>query len=166
MHTNLERLIVNWAKSSNLNVANLIMLDRADDHFLSYELCAVKRNLLIFFNKASAHVPNFDFVIYEPSTQQVVAVVSIVATDYEKITETAYWKYKLKEDIVTSCIKVFIIELVNHDSCELLDRDVKLDTILNTEFDGYFPISKSDLQNDFAQLELSLGAKILDKIRK
>lgn len=57
------------------------------------------------------HYGEFGLVIFDPSDDYVLAVVSTKSTLRERNSQTGYWKLKLLSAPVTKDIKVFFITL-------------------------------------------------------
>lgn len=105
----IEYIIADEVRSLGLETINGNKLERRiiDDEILS----KVKRNLLVDFGKFGTHLPDADIVIYNPKTAKIIAIISSKVTLRERVSETGYWKLKLKEQKITQHIKVFFATL-------------------------------------------------------
>lgn len=90
---NFEKLIwrvIDSELGSSLNL-RCIPSGKLGRKKISPELGKVYRNLLVRYGQWSL-LPDADLVIYEPSTCQVVGIISCKITLRERIAQTAYWK--------------------------------------------------------------------------
>lgn len=109
----LERLIDHILKEQILALGLKIVrgkkFERTYPENLTTELQNVKRNLSIDFGKFGFHVPDVDLVVFNPTTFQVIAVLSSKSTLRERIAQSGYWNIKIKNYNLTKHIKVFFV---------------------------------------------------------
>lgn len=109
----LERLIDYILKEEvvalGLEMVRGKKFERTYPENLTIELQNVKRNLSIDFGRFGFHIPDVDLVIYNPTTFDVVAVLSSKSTLRERIAQSGYWNIKIKNYNLTKHIKVFFI---------------------------------------------------------
>ena len=155
---NLEHLImhiiIDQISELGLHVINGNRLEKKQ--LLSEELSKVKRNLLVDYGEYGSHLPDVDLVIYNPSTFEVLAVVSSKVTLRERIAQTGYWKLKLGSDSVTKNIKVYFLTLDEDGSLTKKQPLKKGRAIVETDLDGCYVLSE-------AVIEQSEKVKTFDK---
>ena len=136
---NFEKLI--WhiirdeLRSVGLGVVSGVSLGRKK---LGPELNKVYRNLLIRYGQW-ALLPDVDLVIYDPTTCDIIGVVSCKITLRERIAQTAYWKLKLASDPLTMHIKgYFVTADEDGDLVEGLVNPTRNRIIVEHELDGTY----------------------------
>lgn len=80
-----------------------------NESFPEIELDLVRRNFLVDFGESGFHLPDFDRVIYDVKSYEVIAVIFSSANLAWGIAESAYWKMKYDAVRLTKHIKVFFI---------------------------------------------------------
>ncbi|MBI5682220.1 MAG: DNA modification methylase [Deltaproteobacteria bacterium] len=109
----LEKLIDHILKEKvaglNLRLVAGKKFERTYPKNLSIELQKVKKNLSVDFGKFGFHIPDVDLVIYNPEDTKVVAVLSSKSTLRERIAQSGYWNFKIKNYPLTKHIKVFFV---------------------------------------------------------
>jgi len=147
---NLEKLILYVIRSEiedlGLKVVEGGALERTSSENLPWELGRVKRNLLIDYGEFGAHLPDVDMIIYEPSTCEVVAVISSKVTLRERIAQTGYWKLKLAKDKTTEHIKVFFITPDEDGTLATRYPAKKGRAIVEVDTDGAYVMSGKDIE--------------------
>lgn len=110
---NLEGLIMHIIRdevqSLELKIVSGNVLERTNQSKLPKELNLVKRNLLVDYGEFGSHLPDVDLIIYNPTSSQVLAVISSKVTLRERIAQTGYWKMKLANDEVTKHVRVYFV---------------------------------------------------------
>lgn len=109
----LEKLIDHILKEKvaglNLRIVSGKKFERTHPRNLSVELQRVKKNLSIDFGRFGFHIPDVDLVIYNPKDAKVIAVLSSKSTLRERIAQSGYWNFKIKNYSLTKHIKVFFV---------------------------------------------------------
>lgn len=142
----IESILQDTLKSMGLAIINVNLLRRTIGSNLSLELSQVERNLLIDFGEFGYHLPNFDFVIYEPETCKVVAVLSSKVTLRERVAQTGYWKMKLLSGKITKHIKVFFITLDEDGTLTIKKPAKKGRAIVEIDTDGCYIMNNNDIE--------------------
>jgi len=147
---NLEKLIEYIIKNSverlGLKIINGNKLERTEGKNLPDELNKVKRNLLVDFGEYGSHLPDVDLVIYQPNTSKIISVLSSKVTLRERVTQTGYWKLKLKMDSVTEHIKVYFITLDEDGTLTSKNPAKKGRAIVEIDTDGCYVLSELNIE--------------------
>ncbi|MFH1560732.1 MAG: BsaWI family type II restriction enzyme [Chloroflexota bacterium] len=150
---NLEKLITHIiqreVRELGLEIIQGNTLERSQPNNLSDVLNQVRRNLLVRFGAQGEfgfHLPDIDIVIYNPSTSQVVAVVSSKVTLRERIAQTGYWKIKLSQDKTTKDIKVFFISPDEDGTLTKRSPMKKGRAIVETDIDGAYVMTEETIE--------------------
>ena len=130
---------------------------------LSTELSKVYRNLLIRYGEW-ALLPDVDLVIYEPTTCNIIGVISCKITLRERIAQTAYWKLKLANDPLTMHVKgYFITADEDGDLVKGMTNPTRNRIIVEHELDGTYAlrhIAESERVKAFPKLINDLRAMV------
>ena len=137
--------------------------ERTQPENLSTELKNVKRNLSVDFGKFGFHTPDVDLVIYNPKTYKVIAVLSSKVTLRERITQTAYWKLKLKNYELTEHIKVYFVTPDEDGTLRVRDPAKKGRIIVETDTDGSYILSETDIEESD---KVKMFDKFIDDLKK
>lgn len=145
---NLERLvqfiISNEAEKLGLRVINGNKIERKK--MLPKELSEIKRKLAVDFGKFGLHLPDVDIIIYNPTNNEIIAVVSCKVTLRERIAQTGYWKLKLLQDEVTQNIKVYFIT-PDEDGTLTTKKPIKKGrAIVETDTDGAYLMTTAEIE--------------------
>lgn len=147
---NLEKLVVHIIKdeveSLGLRVIEGNTLERANSNNLSEELNRVKRNLLVDYGEFGSHLPDVDIIIYDPSTLEIIAVISSKVTLRERIAQTGYWKIKLSQDKITKHIKVFFVTPDEDKTLSIKKPAKKGRAIVEVDTDGSYVMSEEEIE--------------------
>ncbi len=109
----LEKIIA-YILRQELEVLNLELLSLRD----------VGDTLKIDFGEYGKHHPDVDMAVCQGNRQRILAILSIKSSLRERITQTAYWRYKLNNSPKTSHIKVFLVT-PNSDNILRNDKEPK-----------------------------------------
>lgn len=147
---NLEKLILHIIKdeveSLSLKIAEGNTLEKTNNSNLSKELSQVKRNVLVDFGEFGHHLPDVDLIIYNPSTLNVIAVISSKVTMRERIAQTGYWKIKLSSDEFTKHIKVFLITPDEDETLSVKKPAKKGRVIVEVDTDGGYLMTEAKVE--------------------
>lgn len=147
---NLEKLVVHIIKdeveSLGLRVVEGNTLERTNSNNLSEELNRVKRNLLVDYGEFGSHLPDVDIIIYDPSTFEIIAVISSKVTLRERIAQTGYWKIKLSQDKITKHIKVFFVTPDEDKTLSIKKPAKKGRAIVEVDTDGSYVMSEEEIE--------------------
>jgi len=147
---NLEKLVAyiinDEIKDLGLKVADGNTLERTNSEKLSEELNRVKRNLLIDYGEFGSHLPDVDIIIYDPTTYEVIAVISSKVTLRERIAQTGYWKIKLSQDKITRNIKLFFITPDEDKTLSIKNPAKKGRAIVEVDTDGSYVMSEEEIE--------------------
>jgi len=147
---NLEKLIMYIIKEEvedlGLKIVEGNTLERTNSENLSEELNRVKRNLLIDYGEFGAHLPDVDIIIYDPTTYEIVAVISSKVSLRERIAQTGYWKLKLSQDKITKHIKVFFITPDEEHALSVKNPTKKSRAIVEVDTDGSYIMSEEEIE--------------------
>ncbi len=158
---NLEGLILHIIRdevqSLGLKIISGNVLERTNSSKLSKELGLVKRNLLVDYGEFGSHLPDVDLVIYNPSTNRILAVISSKVTLRERVAQTGYWKMKLASDAVTEHIRVFFVTPDEDGTLTTKSPAKKGRAIVEFDTDGSYVMTE-------AKVEESNKVKMFDKL--
>lgn len=147
---NLEKLIMHIIKdeveSLGLKIVGGNTLERTNTRNLPVELNRIKRNLLIDYGEFGSHLPDVDIIIYEPTSYNVLAVISCKVTLRERIAQTGYWKIKLGQDEVTQNIKVYFITPDEDKTLSIREPAKKGRAIVEVDTDGSYVMSNEVIE--------------------
>jgi type II restriction enzyme len=105
----------------------------------------VKRNLLIDYGEFGMHLPDVDIIIFDPTSSQAIAVVSIKVTLRERIAQTGYWKLKLDSAPVTRGIRVYFTP--DEDGTLITRKPTKKGrAIVEVDTDGGYVMSEDKIE--------------------
>ena len=140
----------------------VILSSEAKESNLPKDLGQVKRNLLVDYGEFGYHLPDVDMVIYNLKTQEVISVVSSKVTLRERISQTGYWKIKLKNQKLTEHIKVFFITL-DEDGTLIIKKPAKKGrAIVEIDTDGGYVLSESEIQESD---KVKMFSKFIDDLK-
>ena len=163
----LESLILYIINDEITNIGLKIVkgkkFERTKPENLSTELKHVKKNLSIDFGKFGFHTPDVDLVIYNPITYEVIAVLSSKVTLRERITQTAYWKLKMKNYELTNHIKVFFITPDEDSTLTIANPAKKGRAIVEIDTDGSYILSETDIEESN---KVKMFDKFIDDLKK
>ena len=147
---NLEKLVIHIIRdeveSLGLKIVEGNTLERTNSSNLSTELNRVKRNLLIDYGEFGSHLPDVDIIIYDPTTFEIIAVISSKVTLRERIAQTGYWKIKLSQDKITKHIKVFFVTPDEDKTLSIRKPAKKGRAIVEVDTDGSYVMSEEAIE--------------------
>ena len=147
---NLEKLIVYIIESEvsdlGLKIVDGNKLERTKETNLSEELSKIKRNLLIDYGEFGYHLPDVDIIIYEPKTNNVIAVLSSKVTLRERIAQSGYWKLKLFSQKLTKHIKVYFVTPDEDGTLITKSPAKKGRAIVEVDLDGSYVLSETEIE--------------------
>lgn len=109
---NLEKLILHIIEKSITDIGlKVINGEKLSGIQKDIELDTVKRNVIIDYGTFGCHLPDADLIIYKPVTNRVIAIISSKVTLRERVAQTGYWNFKLKESFNTKHIQVLFVTL-------------------------------------------------------
>lgn len=139
-------ILKNEIESLGFRIVKGSKFERTKPENLSTELKHVKRNLSIDFGKFGFHVPDVDLVIYDAKSFKVIAVISSKVTLRERIAQTAYWNYKIKNYELTKDIKVYFVT-PDEDGTLLHKTPAKKGrAIVETDTDGGYVLTTTNIE--------------------
>lgn len=144
---NLEKLVFHIIKKSIEEIGlKIINGNEITGSALDEKLSKVKRNVLIDYGEYGCHLPDIDLLVYNPNTLNVVAIMSSKVTLRERIAQTGYWKYKIKENPVTANIKVLFITLDEDSTLTSKSPAKKGRAIAEKDTDGTYVLTERNLE--------------------
>ena len=129
-----------------LGLKVILRYDLVKSTTLSEELESVKRHLTVDYGKFHSEIPYIDIVIYDPEDLHVVAVIRCAVNLKNQINKIGYWKLKLQTDEDTSTIKFYLVTADLDGTLKITDVPQKGRTIVETDLDGTYVLTKEDLQ--------------------
>ena len=141
----IEHLITKNIEDLGLKVVNGNRLERSKVSNLSKIESQLKRNLAIDYGEFGLHLPDVDMIIYKPKTVKVVAVISSKVTLRERISQTAYWKFKLMSDKATEHIKMYFITPDEDGTLTTKKPTKKGRAIIEVDLDGSYVLTTADI---------------------
>lgn len=146
----LEKLIDHILKEKieelNLRLVAGKKFERTNPKNLSIELQRVKKNLSIDFGKFGFHIPDVDLVIYDPRNDKVIAVLSSKSTLRERIAQSGYWHFKIKNYFLTKHIKVFFLSPDEDGNFSKNKNMNKSRAIVETDLDGAYIMTEETIK--------------------
>ena len=144
---NLENLIIHIIEKSVASIGlKIIKGNKLISANLDKELGTVKRNVLVDYGEFGCHLPDVDLIIYNPQSCGVVAIISSKVTLRERVAQTGYWKYKLKECSVTRHINVLFVTLDEDNTLTQKNPAKKGRAILETDVDGTYVLTTKNIE--------------------
>ncbi|MBF0210206.1 MAG: DNA modification methylase [Desulfamplus sp.] len=159
----IEHIITDEVRSLGLEVVNGNSLERTKGENLSKEMSLLKRNLLIDYGEYGSHLPDVDIIIYEPTTNKVIAVLSSKVTLRERIAQTGYWKIKLASNAVTKHIKVYFITPDEDGTLTIKKPAKKGRAIIEADLDGSYVVSETNIDESS---KVKMFDKFIDDLKK
>ncbi|MBF0389016.1 MAG: DNA modification methylase [Desulfamplus sp.] len=159
----IEHIITDEVRSLGLEVVNGNSLERTKGENLSKEMSLLKRNLLIDYGEYGSHLPDVDIIIYEPTTNKVIAVLSSKVTLRERIAQTGYWKIKLASNAVTKHIKVYFITPDEDGTLTIKKPAKKGRAIIEVDLDGSYVLSETNIDESS---KVKMFDKFIDDLKK
>ena len=146
----LEKLIDHILKEKIIEMKLRLVtgkkFERTYPENLSLELQKVKKNLSIDFGKFGFHIPDVDLVIYNPVNVEVIAVLSSKSTLRERIAQSGYWNFKIKNYSLTKHIKVFFVS-PDEDGNFSEDKNMnKSRAIVEKDLDGAYIMTEKTVK--------------------
>ena len=136
-----------------LGLKVVLRYDLVKSATLSEELEGVKRHLTINYGVFNSDLPYVNLVIYNPENSRVIAVISCIVNLKPRIFDTIYWRLKLQQDEIKASIKFYLITTDIDETLKIVDLPKKERAILETELDGIYVLTTSELQqNDKVKL--------------
>ena len=130
---------------------------------LSLELQKVKKNLSIDFGSFGFHIPDVDLVIYDPADAKVIAVLSSKSTLRERIAQSGYWNFKIKNYSLTKHIKVFFVS-PDEDGNFTEDKNMnKSRAIVEMDLDGAYIMTEKTVKESE---KIKTFDKFIDDLKK
>ena len=108
-----------------------------ENHKLTRQLDAAKRNLVIDYGEFGMHLPYADIVVYSPENSRVIAVISCGVNLKNRVIDMAYSKLKLQTSEITASIKYYLI------TTDFAER-----SIVETDLDGIYIISSKSIKGN------------------
>lgn len=142
----VEHIIKEAVEQMGLKIINGNALEKTQGKSLSDELSNVKRKLLIDYGINGCHLPDVDLIIYDPTCETVIAVLSSKVTLRERVAQTGYWKLKLLESSITKKIKVFFITLDEDGTLNTQKPAKKGRAIVETDTDGCYVLTENHIE--------------------
>ncbi len=156
----LEKLIAYILKdeieSLGLKIISGKKIEKTYPDNLTIELKKVKKNLAIDFGKFGYHLPDVDMIVYNPHNYKVLAILSSKSTLRERIAQTGYWNYKIKNDELTKHIKVYFVTTDEDGTLTIKNPVKKGRAIVEVDTDGSYVLSET-------KIEESNKVKMFDK---
>ena len=129
-------------------------LEKVLEHILARQLESLGLELIpikeaielveIDFGQYGTHLPDVDLLVYQPSRDRILAILSIKNSLRERATQTAYWRLKLRAQSNTKNIKVFLLT-PNSDGDLRSDRPPKKNrAVLETDTDAIYVVNKPE----------------------
>ncbi len=118
---------------------------------LDLELIAVKdaeEMVEIDYGEYGTHLPDVDLVVYQPSRDRILAILSIKTSLRERATQTAYWRLKLHAQSSTKNIKVFLLTPNSDDDLRIKRVPKKNRAVLETDIDAIYIINRPEFELD------------------
>lgn len=163
----LEKLIDHILKEKvtelNLRIVAGKKFERTDPKNLSIELQKVKKNLSIDFGKFGFYIPDVDLVIYSPTDAKVIAVLSSKSTLRERIAQSGYWNFKIKNYSLTKHIKVFFISPDEDDNFNENRNMNKSRVIVEKDLDGAYIMTEKIIKESD---KVKTFDKFIDDLKK
>lgn len=128
----------------------------------SEEVKKVKRNIMVDYGRVF-HLPDADLVIYNPTSFEVIAIISSKTSLRERIAQTGYWKLKLSNDIVTKHIKVLFITLDEDSTLSCMEKPTKGRSIAEADTHGTYVLTANHLEESDT---VKLFDKFIDDLGK
>ena len=144
---NLEKLIFHVIGRCIENIGlRMINGNEIGGSNLNIELGTVKRNVLIDYGEFGCHLPDVDLIIYNPKNYTVIAIISSKVTLRERVAQTGYWKFKLKECPVTRHINVLFVTLDEDSTLTRRTSAKKGRAIAEADIDGTYVLTTDNLE--------------------
>lgn len=121
-----------------------------NDDLSAFELDSVRRNFLVDFGEYGFHLPEFDRVIYDAETYDVLAVIFSSSDIAWGIAESAYWKLKYNSVHLTKHIKVYFV-MTGRDVSIKESRTLSSMLKFKRELDGCYTLGASYAEEDELQ---------------
>lgn len=113
----------------------VIDISDLEDHKLTPQLDAVKRNVVIDYGEFGMHLPHADIVVYSPENSRVIAVISCGVNLKNRVIDMAYWKLKLRAAKNTVSIKYYLIT-----------TDLKGQSLVETDLDCRYILTQKNIE--------------------
>lgn len=104
--------------------------------------------LKIDFGDYGSYLPDVDLAVYQPSRSRVLAILSIKTSLRERITQTAYWRNKLRSNEGTRDIKMFFITPDGDDILRSNRKPKKQRAVIEADIDRTYLIKMSEYKLD------------------
>ena len=161
---NLEKLILYIIKRCVQDMElGIISGDKLEGKILDKQLSKIKRNVLVDYGEYGCHLPDVDLLVYDPKTLDVLVIMSSKVTLRERIAQTGYWKYKIKENPVTAKIKILFITLDEDSTLTSKTPPKKGRAIAEKDTDGTYVLTLDGLETSS---NVKLFDTLIDDIRE
>lgn len=111
----------------------VIEIRALENHKLTRQLDAVKRNIVIDYGEFGMHLPHADIAVYNPENSRVIAVISCGVNLKNRVIDMAYWKLKLRAAKRTAAIKYYLIT-TNLKGHSIIETDLDCRYVLTYEY--------------------------------
>ena len=163
----LESLILyilkDTVESIGLKIVKGKKFERTKPENLPSELKHVKKNLSIDFGEYGFHLPDVDLVIYDPKNFNIISVLSSKSTLRERIAQTGYWNYKIKNYELTKHIKVYFITPDEDGTLSQKYPPKKGRAIVEVDTDGSYILTEDRIQESN---KVKMFDKFIDDLKK
>ncbi len=131
-------------------------LERVIEHILARQLEPLNLDLIsvdearerveIDFGEYGSHLPDVDLVVYQPSRNRILAILSIKSSLRERATQTAYWRLKLHAQSNTKNIRVFLLTPNSDDDLRSRRKPKKNRAVLETDIDAIYVVNRPEFE--------------------
>lgn len=113
---------------------------------LTGTLFILRTNILLDYPGCDPQLPDADLIIYDPSDNRILAILSVKSSLRERIAQTGYWKLKLFANQNTSHIKAFFVTLDEGNKLKVKKPTTKGRAISENDIDCTYVMSLDQLE--------------------
>ena len=147
-----KRLPPGKNKSQSWRNVKGLGLEKVIEHILERQLEPLNLDLIpvkearekveIDFGEYGSHLPDVDLIVFQPSRNRILAILSVKTSLRERATQTAYWRLKLHAQSNTKNIRVFLLTPNSDDDLRNDRMPKKNRAVLETDIDAIYVVNR------------------------
>lgn len=170
-----RRLSPNKNASQSWRNVKGLGLEKVLEHIISQKLRPHNLELIsveeasekveIDFGEYGSHLPDVDLIVYQPSQERILAILSIKSSLRERATQTAYWRLKLHAQSNTKNIRVFLLTPNSDNDLRRRPRKKKNRAVLETDIDAIYVVNRPEFNlEDYLYPGLESRIRLIDEL--
>ena len=119
----------------------------------------------IDFGEYGVHLPDVDLIVYQPSRDRILAILSIKNSLRERVAQTAYWRLKLHSQSKTKNVRVFLLTPNSDRDLKIGRKPKKNRAVLETDIDGIYIVNRPESElKDYVYPGVDSRIRMIDEL--